>query len=159
LSVAAALAILNEVLSLQRMTMEVTTSRSAARGILESISDHKLVLAIPGTDYKLHLVPTVPASSIATPLGKRIKGTIDANALRIFHSTGGGRFIEPIWGEPRIIAGYVTDVDEVRRRLLVDVAVPIWLTLDPRQSTNNFKPGDLVNCYVQSGATFTPATG
>jgi len=127
-----------------------------ARGILESLSDHALVLSAPGTDYQLHLTPSVPASQIATPPGKRIKGTIHARALRMFTAAGGGRFIEPIWGEPRIVAGYVLAVDQPTNRVLVDAAVPMWMTLEPRQSADSFKVGELVNCYVASGTRFTP---
>lgn len=128
-----------------------------ARGILESLSEDRLVLAISGTNYQLHLKPGVPASQITTPIGKRIKGTIHGQALRIFKATGGGRFIEPVIGEPRIVAGMLLRVDKPKRRLLVDVSVPMWLTLEKVQTTSDFAEGDLVNCYVQSGMHFTPA--
>src|SRR5262249_55671258 len=108
------------------------------------------------TEYELHLKPAIPASQITTPMGKRIKGTIRAQALRIFTASGGGRFIEPIMGEPRIVAGTILAIDKPGRRLLVDVAVPMWMTLDPLQRIDHFAEGELVNCYVASGTTFTP---
>lgn len=131
-------------------------SQEIVRGVLESLSEDKIVLSIPGTDYQIHLLPSVPVSQITTPLGKRIKGTIHAQALRMFVAQGGGRFIEPVWGEPRIVAGYVLAVDEPNRRVLVDVAVPMWMTLQERQPADMFKVGQLVNCYVKSGTRFTP---
>ena len=133
-----------------------TEIESIARGMVVSVSDERLVLALPGTDYQLYLRPTVPASQITTPVGKRIKGTIEAKALRIYKFQGGGRFIEPVIGEPRIVAGMVMSVDSSQRRMLVDVSVPIWMALLPDQRADQFAEGELVNCYVESGARFTP---
>src|SRR5262245_49696677 len=120
--------------------------QTLARGILVSLSDERLVLAVPSTDYQIHLKPTMPAAQVATPVGKRIKGTIHAQALRMFKANGGGRFIEPIIGEPRIVAGCVLAVDASQRRVLVDVAVPMWMTMEKDQSADEFAEGDLVNC-------------
>ena len=131
-------------------------SPDLARGVLESLSDKKIVISVPGTDYQLHLVPTISASQINVAVGKRVKGTIHAKALRMFAANGGGRFIEPIWGEPRIVAGSVLAVDQPNRRVLVHTGVPMWMTLEERQPADLFKEGQLVNCYVQSGTQFTP---
>ena len=90
-------------------------------------------------------------------MGKHVRGVIDAKALRIHAAAGGGRFIEPIVGEPRIVAGAVLAVDEPGRRVLVDVAVPMWLHTDAGQDFTVFEPGGLVNGHVASGATFAPA--
>jgi hypothetical protein len=127
------------------------------RGILESLADDRIVIALPHSDYRLHLVPTAPASAITTPVGKRIKGEIHAKALRIFKASGGGLFIEPLEGQPRIVAGRVLSVDVAGRRVLVDVATPMWMTLAPDNSPDEFAVGDMVNCYVESGARFIPA--
>jgi hypothetical protein len=134
--------------------MTTATVNEMARGVVESVDSDRLVLAIPQTDYQLHLVPTSP---ITTPVGKRIKGVIHAKALRLFATQGGGKFIEPVIGEPRIVAGMVLAVDAPNRRVLVDVAVPMWMTLDERQPKLEVSVGELVNCYVASGMTFTPA--
>lgn len=132
------------------------------RCILESFSDGWIVLGLPGTAYRLRLRPTVPVEAITTSggaVGKRIKGTIHAKALRMFKASGGGggQFIEPLDGEPRIVAGRVIHVDQPNRRVLVDMAAPVWMTLADGQATDMFVPGDMVNCYVQSGTLFTSA--
>lgn len=127
-----------------------------ARGVLRSLSDECLVLGIPGTDYEIHLVPTVPADQIRTPVGRRVTGTIEAKALRMHAAEGGGRFIEPLLGQPRIVAGTVVSIDEPGGRVLVDVAVPMWVNWQPGQDLSVLGEGRLVNCYVESGATFTP---
>lgn len=139
------------------MTADIQ-SQDIARGVLESLSDQRIAISVPSTDYQLHLVPTVPASQIDVTVGKRVKGTIHAKALRMFAANGGGRFIEPIWGEPRIVAGLVLAVDQPNRRVLVHTGVPMWITLDERQPADMFSEGQLINCYVQSGTQFTPVT-
>jgi len=134
--------------------MTTATVNEIARGVVESADAGRLVLRIPQTDYRLQLVPTGP---ISTPVGKRIKGVIHAKALRLFATQGGGKFIEPVIGEPRIVAGMVIAVDALARRVLVDVSVPMWMTLDDRQPKLEVAVGELVNCYVESGINFTPA--
>ncbi|MHC5023631.1 MAG: hypothetical protein ACYTGG_06930, partial [Planctomycetota bacterium] len=86
-------------------------SQGLARGRLDAVSDELIELSLPGTDYHLHLAPTVPAAEIGTPVGKRITGRIEARALRIHPAGGGGQFIEPVWGMPRIVAGRVLSLD------------------------------------------------
>jgi hypothetical protein len=132
---------------------------ATVRGILESANDDSIVIALPHSEYRLSLAPTVPACEIEALVGKRIKGTIHAKALRMFKAQGGGggQFIEPLEGAPRIVAGRVMHVDAANRRLLVDVAAPVWMTLVEGDSPDMFAPGDMVNCYVESGTRFTPA--
>ena len=136
-----------------------TQRKALVHGIVDSVEEDRIVLRLPHTDYQVHLKLTTSAKDAAALAGKRIRGTIEARALRIHAAAGGGRFIEPTVGEPRIIAGAVLAVDEARRRALVDVAAPMWLAVAEGQDLSVFKEGGLVNCYVQSGATFTPAAG
>lgn len=142
-------------LSSRAMTTD-TDRRAQARGVLKAVEDGHIVLQLPHTDYTLRL--ELPEGAAAPPaVGKRIRGVIEAQALRIHAAAGGGRFIEPIVGAPRIVSGTVLVVDEPGRRVLVDVAVPMWLHTDEAQDFTVFEPGGLVNGYVKSGATFTPA--
>ncbi len=134
-----------------------TEPRALVRGVLESLTDDELVLAIPHSNYRLHLVPTVPAREIDVPLGKRIRGVIEARALRIHPARGGGCFIEPVWGAPRIVAGKVLQVDQPNHRVLVDASAPMWVTAVDGQDLGVLEEGQLVNFYVQSGSTFSPA--
>jgi hypothetical protein len=136
-----------------------TDTQSLARGVLESLDDDRLVLRLPHTEYRLRLRLTVPRSEIVVPPSKRIRGTIRAEALRLHPASGGGRFIEPIWGEPRIVAGTVLAIDEAQRTVLVDAVVPIVLATREDQDFAVIAPGGLVNGHVRSGATFTPVPG
>jgi hypothetical protein len=139
--------------------LTTTTDDGIARCVLHSVTDREIVLAVPGSEYRLHLVPTVPASAIATEPGKRIRGRIEARALRMHGTTGGGRFIEPVWGAPRIVAGAVRSIDEASGCVLIDPAVPVWVSPPDDQDRSVIRVGDLANFYVESGATFTPVEG
>lgn len=127
-------------------------------GTLKELSDERLVLGVPGTDYQIHLEPTVPAKDITTPVGKRIRGVIEGAALRIFATSGGGRFIEPVYGAPRIVTGTVLAIDHGRGRALINVAVPMWVRWPEGQDLSILESGGLVTFYVESGTSFTPAT-
>jgi hypothetical protein len=134
-------------------------SESIVRAVLESAGDDKVVLSVPNTDYQIHLVPTVPASALKSKVGKRIKGVIHGNALRVHPAKGGGRFIEPVWGMPRIVAGKVLSADALNKRFVVDLTVPFVVTTLPEQEfAGIIEPGKLVNFYLQSGSTFTPVS-
>jgi hypothetical protein len=118
-----------------------------------SASDEVVVLSIPATDYELHLSFNVDSAAVRPG---RARGTIHARALRMHRATAGGRFIEPIQGTPRIVQGAVRRVDGSRGRVLIDAAVPMWVSPPPAQDLDDLKPGELVNFYVESGAAFVP---
>jgi hypothetical protein len=113
----------------------------------------KFVLSVPGTDYLLDLVA---AGATATPVGKRLTGTISARAQKFHRATAGGEFIEPVEGHPRIVQGRIREVDLAGNRVLLHAVVPMWISLERGQSAASFHPGDFVNFYMESGATFAP---
>lgn len=125
-----------------------------ARVVLEEIADDILVLKVPGTNYKLQLKAAGSASSITAKPGKRIKGIIHAKAMRMHNVKAGGKFIEPVWGEPRIVNGVVLAIDESKNRLLVDVSLPMWVEVYEGQQAQQFAVGQMVNFYVQSAMEF-----
>jgi hypothetical protein len=120
-----------------------------ARCSVESFDGRTLVLSFPRTSYQVHL----SATGSFTP-GKRVRGRITARALRMHRAEAGGRFIEPVYGHPRIVQGGVIEIDGPGNRVLLDAGVPMWMKVEPTQSALDFKPGDLLNFYVESGATF-----
>lgn len=125
-----------------------------ARGVLESASDSHLVIEFPNTSYQLHLVPTSP---VASPVGKRIVGTIRAQARRVDVVNTGGSYVEPVAGRPRRVQGRVVSTDAQHNTIVVNAGMPIHLALtDQRQHAGQFQIGDLVSTDVLDGATFTP---
>ena len=141
------------------MNASPTASRDACSLVLLSIREGgELELGVPGTEYRLHLAcEGDPARLVPHPASKRVKGTVHGKALKLSKAHGGGRFIEPLWGHPRIVQGTVIESDAAGNRLLVDLAMPAWLTLEAGQSTAEFPRGTLVNMYLASGMTFRPA--
>jgi hypothetical protein len=134
--------------------------KGIVRGVLREARSDQVVLEIPGTSYQLHLKSSATPQSLHGLIGKRVAGRIDAQSLRMHRAAAGGRFIEPIVGHPRIVQGAVRAIDVAGRRLLVDVAVPMWVTIMAGADPAAFAAGELVNFYVASGATFSPiATG
>ena len=135
------------------MTTKVQ-SNEIARVVLEEITSDKIVIKVPGTSYKLQLAATSNGANVTTEPGKRMKGIIHAKAMRMHNAKAGGKFIEPIWGEPRIVSGVVSAIDESKNRLLVDVSLPMWVEVFEGQKAQDFAIGHTVNFYVQSGMEF-----
>ncbi|NNF42059.1 MAG: hypothetical protein HKN62_03240 [Phycisphaerales bacterium] len=124
-----------------------------AEGIIESIEDGELMLKVPGTDYRLRL-HVGDDDTLDAGVGDRVRGVVNAEALRIHPASGGGRFVEPTIGAPRIVAGTVLEADAAQRRIVIRTAVPMTLKTMPEQDFSVIREGELVNCHVRSGATF-----
>jgi len=122
--------------------------------MIREVEDDRLVLAPRGNSYELSLVPTAP---IGAEAGQRITGRITAEALKIHPAEGGGIFIEPIMGQPRIVAGRVIEVDARQGQVVVDSVVPMILSLSSEADLQHCQEGRFINCHVRSGAAFTPS--
>jgi hypothetical protein len=142
------------------MSTPAAASKQAAqqaRGVLAEAGDDRIILEIPGTDYRIQLqVYQRPKSAV----GKRIVGTIRAMAKRIDVVHSGGRYLEPLYGRPRRIQGEVLHIDAAENAVVVDAGVPVVCKVtDARQKAMDFKPGDFVSFDAMPGATFTPVAG
>jgi len=113
-------------------------------------------VTVPGTSYRLDLVLDGDAASMAHRVGKRASGVIRGRALRAWQATAGGCFIEPVWGTPRIVQGRILAIDVQANAALLDLAVPAWIAIEPSQAVGQWQTGDMLNFYVESGASFTP---
>lgn len=125
-----------------------------ARAILAASSPEQLILAIAGTDYQLHLVPTAPVTG---EVGKRTRGVVRAQARRIDVTQTGGRFVEPVYGRPRRIQGTIVAVDPGADTVTVMVhdGLPIVCKTNGQQRAAEFKEGQFVGFDVAPGSTFT----
>ena len=130
-----------------------TIDSDVVRGTLESANGNEITISLPGTDYRLRFAQGGPT---AVHPGKRVKGVVRVKALRMHRAEAGGAFIEPMIGQPRIVQGVVRGIDAGANRLLCEVVVPMWVEPFDGQQATEFTAGDLVNFYVQSGASFTP---
>ena len=126
---------------------------ATTRAMIRSVDDQSVVLAPSSSSYELALVPQ---GAIGAEPGQRVRGRIEAEALKIHPAAGGGIFIEPLSGQPRIVAGRVLEVDRDQRTVLLGSVVPITLALSTDIDLDQCAEGHFINCHVRSGATFTP---
>jgi hypothetical protein len=122
--------------------------------VVESVADGRIVLRLPRTNYQLHLAAPETANGRTLTPGERVHGIVHGEALRMHAAHAGGKFIEPIWGAPRIVAGVVLHADEKQRFVIVDAVAVFRLTVPAHQSFAELAPGTLVNFYLKSGARF-----
>ena len=125
-----------------------------ARGRVLAVHDSMCSLQPTGTDYRIDLVIEKDANAPMPEVGKRAKGRITAQALRLHPATAGGCFIEPLDGPPRIVAGRIRRVDRQSRRLLVEAVLPFWIQLHSSDDPGQWEAGQMINCYVESGTSF-----
>lgn len=122
-------------------------------GRLEEVRDDGVVLSVPDTDYRLHLVTS---ERVAGAVKDRVSGRVSARARRVDVVPSGGRYVEPVFGRPRRIQGRIIGGDVSSNTIMVDAAVPVVVTLMSPQRTGDFSTGQLVSFDVESGATFEP---
>jgi hypothetical protein len=136
------------------MSATVSTGPVLQGVLLESKPD-TVVIGLPGTEYRLHLVT---ASPISAPLNKPIRGTVYARVRRVDRLPSGGKFIEPLFGRPRRIHGRISAIDADHNTITIQGPVPMIceLTVDPRAGA--FAEGDLVGCDIERGARFEIAS-
>ena len=129
------------------------TNPNQIRGTLEESGDRTIVLALLGSEYQLHLEVS---KMLTTPQGKRITGTISAQARRIDIVRTGGRYIEPLCGRPRRVQGSIIAINPVDQTITVNAGAPIVCQVGPGQKAESFKAGDFVSFDVLAGSSFTP---
>jgi len=132
----------------------ITADPSQARGVLLEKAADRVVMAVRGTEYKLHLVIDAP---VATDVNKRIAGRVIAEVNRVDQAVGGGRFVEPVMGRPRRLQGEVIATDVDANTLTIGSIVPFVCKLMVDQQAGDFQLGMLVGCDVRRGARFEPA--
>ncbi len=133
-----------------------------ARGTLEEVHEASatkpafIVVSFANTSYRSHFEIEDPGAITAT-VGKRIVGTIRAEAKRIDVVTTGGRYVEPVYGRPRRVQGTVIAIED--GAVVVNAGMPIHCTpTDDRQNAGDFEAGQFVSFDVLRGARFEEAS-
>jgi len=129
-------------------------TKTSFTAVIESVGDGQVVLSIAHTNYQLHLAAQANGHDFKP--GAHVHGIVRGEALRMHPARGGGKFIEPIWGPPRIVAGVVLEADPTSRTVTVDAVARFHLKVSADQKFEILVPGALVNFYIKSGATFVP---
>jgi len=132
-----------------------TIAEGVFRGRARSRDGEAIILARPGTDYRVELIPASPVD--AEP-GARLRGEIRVQAARMDVIATGGKYIEPVDGPPRRVAGRIIAIDERANLVHVD-AGPFPVACKPHklQQASQFRVDQLVTMGVSPGAEFHPA--
>ena len=119
--------------------------------------DGLIVLGLPGTDYRLHLVLEIDLNA---EVGRPIRGTIHATARRVDVIPAGGRYVEPVFGRPRRVQGRIVGGHPGSRAIYVKAGPTFICTLsDARQQVEQFSVGQMVSFDVEPGSVFKPEVG
>lgn len=134
-----------------------TATGDVAAGILEKSEEGMIVLALPGTDYRLYLQVT---GRLEAPLNRPIAGRITARARRVDVVHRGGRYIEPLYGRPRRLQGTIVATDPHDNTITVKCGggCPFVCQLVADQQAVNFDVGLFVGFDVEANASFETKT-
>jgi hypothetical protein len=133
------------------------TSPPTLSGKLLEKSDGRVVIAVPGTDYRLRLVLEI---DLPAEVGQKVTGTVHATARRVDVIPAGGRYVEPVFGRPRRVQGRIVGGHVPSRTLYVQAGPAFVCTLsDERQEVGDFSIGQMVSFDVEPGAVFKPVLG
>lgn len=122
-------------------------------GVVEAVMDGAFVLKLPGTDYRLHLVP---AQGLTVAVGQKVTGVIRAQAQRMDVIPAGGRYIEPVFGRPRRVQGRITGGSVQNNAVYLKAGPGLVVTPMAPQRAGDFAVGQMVSFDVRAGATFEP---
>lgn len=131
---------------------EKSNNAGVAEGVLREVRGETIVLAKPGTNYRIELVATSP---IDLKPGAKVRGEIRVQAARMDVIGTGGKYIEPVEGPPRRVAGRIVEISEGANLLVVN-AGPFPVVVKPHklQQASQFAVDQLVTMGVSPGAEF-----
>ncbi len=132
----------------------MTASATAAdfTATIDRVQGDDVVIGVPGNAYGIRV--GWAGDTVAAP--GRVRGVIEAHALRVHPAAAGGRFIEPVMGSPRIVSGTVTAIDVDAATVAVRSVVPMHLALEHREDLAACEVGASVNFHVRSDSRFVP---
>ena len=132
----------------------MNTDPQTAHGRVLSADDSFVLFSPANTPYRLKL-----KSSLKTAPQSPIDGVIRAKARKVLTVSGGGNFISPIEGPPRVIQGWVTAIEGAT--LVVKAGAPMVIELPPDEHAFSLSNGDItvgsrINLTLFPDATFEP---
>jgi len=130
------------------------TTPPVVSGVVDAVGDGWVQLKVPGSDYRLRLVP-LEGRSYA--VGDKLSGVIRAQALRMDVIPAGGRYIEPVQGRPRRVQGRVIGGSVSANEVYVKAGPSVVVTPMAPQRAGDFAIGQMVSFDVREGSTIEPA--
>ena len=126
------------------------TTPPVVSGVVDEVHADWVQVKLPGTDYRLRLVPT---EGLSVVVGDKINGVIRAQALRMDVIPAGGRYIEPVQGRPRRVQGRVVGGNVANNEVYLKAGPGIVVTPMAPQRASDFSIGQIVTFDVRAGAT------
>ena len=134
------------------MSESATTSVTISEGVLKAAGEGTVTIAKPGTNYALELVALEPVSK---DVGEKIRGEIRVQAARMDLIASGGKYIEPVAGPPRRVAGRIVEIDSRANLVVVDAGpFTVVCTPHPLQKASKFAVDQMVTMGIKPGAAF-----
>ena len=127
-----------------------TLAQSFFTANIEAVEGQCVILSVPDNAYRIRL----DWQGNSAPTTGRVKGTIRVHALRVHSAASGGRFIEPLMGAPRIVAGRVESIDQESATIALRSVVPMRVALECREDLAACSVGELVHFHVRSAGVF-----
>ena len=126
------------------------TTPPVVSGVIDEVHAEWVQVRVPGTDYRLRLVP---AQGLSISKGDKIHGVIRAQALRMDVIPAGGRYIEPVQGRPRRLQGRVVGGNTSLNEVYVKAGPGVVVTPMAPQRASDFSIGQMVSFDVREGST------
>lgn len=126
------------------------TTSPVIAGVVDQVHEEWVQVRLPGTDYRLRLVPEQGA--VLSP-GQKVEAVVRAEALRMDVIPAGGRYIEPVQGRPRRVQGRVIGGNVSKNEVYVKAGPGIVVTPMAPQRASDFSIGQMVSFDVRPGAT------
>lgn len=125
-----------------------------ARGKVTQVADGGVVFEPAGTNYQMHLKTS---AAYTGPVGVLVDGFVRLDGRKVFTTPAGGRFVQPIFGTPRVVQGRIRAATD--DSLLLQVGTAVVLKLPASDDAYDLSAGPLavgaiVNATVLPGASF-----
>lgn len=130
------------------------TTPPVVSGVVDEAHADWVQVRVPGTDYRLRLVP---AGGLSVAVGDKVAGVIRAQALRMDVIPAGGRYIEPVQGRPRRVQGRIVGGNAQLNEVYIQAGPGVVVTPMAPQRAGDFAIGQMVSFDVRDGATLEPA--
>lgn len=132
------------------------TTPPTISGVIDAVGEGWVQVHVPGTDYRLRLVP---GSGLSAAVGDKVVGVVRAQAMRMDLIPAGGRYIEPVQGRPRRVQGRVIGGSVSRNEVHIKAGPGVVVTPMPPQRAGDFSIGQMVSFDVRDGATIELGAG
>ena len=136
--------------------MATSSTDFPARGNLVRAEPGAVVFNPVSTNYELRLASP---PGYAGPVAGRVDGLVRATARKLWTVAGGGNFVAPIFGPPRVVQGRVRHLDQAA--MVVSCGLMVVVTLPSSDAAfdlagGGLAVGSLVNVALMPGASFEP---